>query len=628
MAFFATLDTETENGFLGEAICCQYLVCTDDGEDIITPSYKVGYGCIKESLIHIQQIFEHDDTPELRIYVHNLTYDLMRLASENIPLVVAMNGGEVISAETTIDNLRVTFLDSYKLLPASLDNLSKSFLPPELRKKKKENMENFDIESEEDLEYALFDVIALKHILLEFGKIIGVNVSKLKRTAPSQAFDFLKKSYSEQARNTPRWKNPKGQWKATPKDFNLLIAAKFYYGGRIYIRDNHSIYELNDAESLDITSSYPYQMKLYKFPLPSIKPVVFAKIPPMKGRFFIQIYVKDYYQDIPCIPYRQKNGSVCYPHGSFNGFISDIEYNFINKHYKLNHEVVKVWFWSEDKCANWSEPYIDEYYEMKLNGDKLNEIESGKGNALRTVGKLFLNSPYGKAAQKYSDFKPLCLNGAKEETEEREIPDHRNPAFSAFITAGGRVQLYEMIQYYGAQNVIYSDTDSVKVVKSIYDSKPKHPQETDLLGGWKNEGTYTGLVVSAPKVYAGIHDGEIEIKAKGLSMRGLLKLNGNAHKRKLNETEKEREKRLIEELYKLIKRNEVVKAEYSAKPKKMKGFVNDTSSFALTSSRSITRPENVTGYTFNGIRYSVKVINEPKISVVNELLDEKHMKLL
>jgi hypothetical protein len=404
--------------------------------------------------------------------------------------------------------------------------------------------------------------------------------------------------------NTPRINNPKGVWNPTPKKLNEELRNNYYFGGRIYIRNGHNVFEKNDTKSFDITSSYPAQMKKYSFPIPGLSPVRFKKIPKFSGRYVLEIKVIDYYQDLPCVPYRQTNGTVTYPHGTFNSFLSDIEFQFIEKTYKdFKYEIKEVLFWEDKKCYKWAEPYIDKYYQLKLHGDELNAIEKNSGDAQRTIGKLFLNAPYGKAAQKYSDNKPMYFNmESPESTEKKEPKDHRNPIFSILITAGGRVQLYEMINYYGAKNVIYSDTDSVKVLKSAYESKPPYPSINDELGGWKYEGDYNDLIVSAPKVYAGKHDGKIEIKAKGLTLRNLLFLN---EKKNNNTGEK-----LIETIYDLMTENKPITARYSHKPKKLKGFARDTSSFALASSRSITRPENVTGYDFINDSYFVKIIKE------------------
>lgn len=597
------LDTETEQGFLGEAVCCQFLVCDNEGIDLIPASYKLGYGCITESLDLMVEALSTREDKELKIYVHNLSYDLMRIISEGLPCEVVMNGASVIYVNTEYDGFKFKFVDSLNLLPSSLDSLSKSFLPPELRKKKKENMEEFDANNPEDIEYALFDVIALKNIILSFAKLINVKPDKLKLTASSQSFSFLQKEFKELAIKTPRLNNPKGLWNATPKKLNEELRNNYYFGGRIYIRNGHNILERFDTKSFDITSSYPGQMKKYSFPIPGISPVRFKKIPKFGGRYVLELKVIEYYQDLPCVPYRQQNGTVTYPHGTFKAFLSDIEFMFIEKTYKdFKYEIIEVLFWEDKKCYKWAEPYIDKYYGMKLHGDELNKLEKNSGDAQRTVGKLFLNAPYGKAAQKYSDNKPMYFNMESKTEEQKEPKDHRNPIFSILITAGGRVQLYEMINYYGAQNVIYSDTDSVKVLNEAYNEKPPYPFINDELGGWKYEGDYNELVVSAPKVYAGKHEGKIEIKAKGLTLKNLLFLNDKKNK--------ETGEQLLETMYNLIADNKPITARYAHKPKKLKGFANDRSSFALASTRSITRPENVTGYDFKDNVYTVKVIKE------------------
>lgn len=608
---YFTFDTETDKGFSGNAIMAQYYL-KYNGKVLIKPTYKTAYSCITESLDHISEVVKKNGFNVARGFIHNLSFDLMRIINTRIPMIVFNSGTLVIKASFEYKDVHFDLVDSYNILPSSLKKLSESFLPEDKRKREIDILEkeNFNILDDTHLEYAIYDVISLMEIIEKYSILIDVKPSMLASTASSQAFRFLKRIYALQAKNNGRFKSPKGTWKPTPKSLNIELREKFYFGGRVYIRNGHDISELNDVVSLDITSSYPAQMSKYKYPLPGSEPVRYKTFPKnVNGRYFVVIDVIDYYQDLPMIPYRDNN-LVYYPHGSFRAYLSDLEFELIKETYKdFKYKIVEVLMWGESKCFDWMKLYIDTYYKLKLDGDMLNKKEKGSGDALRTIGKLFLNSVYGKFAQKYEFSEPMVFNGYEYTEKTKESLDHRNPHLSAFITSAARVQLYKAIIFYGAENVIYSDTDSIKVKKDAYLSKGKMIDENNELGSWKNEGLYNNFILQAPKVYASNTDDVVDIKAKGLMLNGLQYINGY----KVNDNyvyDKKLRKRvnLDKYIYDLITKNDDVICDYGDKPVKMKTFIKNRDSYVKNINKSITQPEKVTGYTFLDNKYYIKVI--------------------
>lgn len=606
-------DTETENGFIGHSIASQW--CFVYGDNTTNePQLYEGYDCILDMFNAIHDLWLELDKPEICLYAHNAAFDLMRTRSQlpNSVFKATLVCGQMVAGKLLYKDMTINCRDSMRLLPESLDKLSKS-LTPELPKLQMNHLIGYEIGNPEDQDYAKRDVETLRAVLITFAKIINQPLEKLKFSAAGQAFFMMKKIYEED----------NGKYRALPKELNQLFLAKFYFGGRIYIRHNHNPLEICDTESLDITSSYPFQMAEQVFPIPGVKPARLSYVPSAKGRFFVSVKVKDYNNTLPIFPFRKEDGGVIYPHGSFTAQISDIEYYHLRK-YDIDTfrrlEVVECLFWGIDKCSKWLKKYIDLYYQLKQEGDRLNKNVKGSGDALRTVAKLLLNSIYGKFAQKYVEQaeEVAWAGGEHLEIFPETNNDHRNAHISAFITAGARCHLYEAIEYYGHENVVYSDTDSIKVYKHVYESKPKMAKEGDYLGSWKPEGEYKGLQVIAPKVYIGIHvekgEEKLEIKAKGLPMKNITNVIIDGTKTRLarssvnpdiNNKSDKKAAQMIAEAARSLKE---VKVSYAHKPLKLKSFVK-SGEYAATSLKTMSYPDTVKGMEFNRNVYKIIEIN-------------------
>lgn len=636
------MDTETEFGFTGASIAAQFCyVYGDDKEN--APQLFEGYECIELLMFHVKQLWLDLGKPVIRMYAHNATYDLMRFKNQlhdsNFKAVLVC--GALIAGKLEYDGMVIECRDSLRLLPQSLASLAQS-LSPNLPKLQMNHLVGYEIGNTEDQDYAKRDVTTLRAVLLAFADIAEIKFEKLKFSAAGQAFSLVRKSYEDETGK---------KYSAIKRAFNETILKYYYYGGRIYIRHNHNPLELMTCVSLDITSSYPTQMRDQFFPIAGKMPKILKYVPSGKGRYFVKCYVTNYNEKLPVLPYRTFDGkgvktSSIYPNGSFETYLSDLEYQWVkanqNEAFK-NLEVLECIYWDIKDCSQWLKPYVERFYKLKELGDKLNaearktwlandcKDENGKpcdcpksGEALRTVAKLFLNSPYGKFAQKYIDDGGESIEWGN--AEELEIfgesdSDHRNAHISAFITGGARVYLYDAIQYYGSENVTYVDTDSIKVYEHIYNSKPPMKLEGDYIGSWKPEGTYKNLQVIAPKVYIGEHEEKgkvkLEIKAKGLPMSGITAIQyGNEYKIfNRSTTNPDQNKKVDKQIELFIQKHArnltPMLVSYDHKPVKFKSFIKNNQ-YSTKSCKTMSYPASVKGMNFNGNVYKIIEVNEQR----------------
>lgn len=679
---YITADTETENGFLGDAICAQWCMFNGDFDDfltgapILTPALPIQSGTYDANdypqiaytgnpiIAMFEAWFKAAKAKRSRkvvVFLHNAHFDTMRIIKQGfgrIGVKEQLVNGNVIFGSYKYKGVRIEFRDTVKMLQGSLDQLARSYAPylPKLDKdhyygftlnlRKDGSLDTDDITTMEDIEYAKRDVTTLKHVLYNYTQLMGVKLKDLKMTAPSQAFDAVKKSYFEQAKKHPEWKSRYNVGKdgtknyyfpGLPKADNELL-EKFYRGGRVLIREGLSPIDLHCAVSFDETSAYPFCMANWTYPLPGKKFVVLRKVPKQKGgRFLVEMMVENYQADLPILPYKpdwtnQKTPAV-YPRSvkPFATYITDTEYDFyLTQPNNGTHIIINVYYWSAEKCHYWLEPFVTKFYKQKEYGDKLNKENPGSGDAYRTTAKLMLNSAYGKFGQKYVTedtavyFNDFEKDQCDEFKDEPPVDDHRNFHIAAMITGAARVRLYEAVTFFGVENNVYSDTDSIKILAGAYIEKGAYiipGLSPDALGGWKYEGRYDELVVKAPKQYSGIF-GEVKedkngvvsikqkvsVKAKGLPMADARMVNDQKFNFLQPKAKREAEAVRMEQfMHNLFKSGGGVDISYNDKPVQPQTFAKEQV-YAKSRIGSSTDPNRVTGYHFDGERFQIHVV--------------------
>lgn len=602
------VDTETERGFEGAAITCQWSY--ELNGEYNSGQIRVGYDCWQRFADWLESINETLKNPSIKIFIHNAGFDCLRIRSQLPAATIKyfMTQSKIILGIMIYKNVNAKIIDSYNILPSSLKKLAQSFTTGS-KLDIGDNVNEFDIDNDSHLQYALNDVEILHQILLEYSKLSDTKIEHLRLTAPSQALNDFKKLYQS------IYKKP---WYGADKEVNADIRENFYFGGRVIIKNGYDTRQCYLTTSLDITSSYPASMIDSFFPDSGVTPKkmsVNTDFSKLKGRWLARIRVFNYFDEPAIFPYKHIDGTLFYPHGSFDSVISDTEFYYaINKNPELKYQFNGGYYVDSKKTKKIFSQYIAKYYAMKKSGDELNLINPGHGDGLREIGKLRQNSLYGKFAQTYDSSQPIIIGPHPElfdDEPESDSFDHRNSMIAALITAESRVRLYEGIDFYGPENVVYCDTDSMKVEHDIYVSRGIMSNENDDLGGWKNEGMNRLLHIHAPKVYSYYDEkNSVKIKAKGLPIEKNSVLYGDGKTYPMPQN--------IDKLRHFMLYNVNCFIRYGSKPVKIKTHYKTGKIFDRPI-KSLTDRNKVSGYEYKNFKYFIKNENniEPGIKQRN-----------
>lgn len=165
--------------------------------------------------------------------------------------------------------------------------------------------------------------------------------------------------------------------------------------------------------------------------------------------------------------------------------------------------------------------YIDRFMEMKASDDPVK----------KALGKLFMNSLYGKFGEnpekqktgiEWSDTmsKLIFVDRDIKEAEIGYIP------VAAFITSYSRCQLVRTAQSIGVEHFVYCDTDSMYVKGLTRDEiESKIDVHGSRLGAWKYEGEFKEMKFIRPKRYFGVDkDGKNKIVCGGIKIEHIHKV--------------------------------------------------------------------------------------------------------
>jgi hypothetical protein len=218
---------------------------------------------------------------------------------------------------------------------------------------------------------------------------------------------------------------------------------------------------------------------------------------------------------------------------------------YVNKFLKIKQEASGFPNW----CSNEDDKdlYINQYYERE--GIKLDKLNIKSNPGLRNIAKLLLNSMWGryclntnkskfKLLKEPHEFYDFLLNEQyliddvyfpndnvaqvfySEKQESHDCGRDSNVVLGAFVTAYGRMHLYEELAKLN-DRVLYFDTDSIIFISREGDYEP---ELADYLGYYTNEikpsdGDHIVEFVSGgPKNYGYLLDsGKMFSKVKGFS---------------------------------------------------------------------------------------------------------------
>jgi len=234
------------------------------------------------------------------------------------------------------------------------------------------------------------------------------------------------------------------------------LARNCFYGGRFELIKKGFI---GKCYLYDINSAYPFALTT----IPDIldgKWIGGTRIHPKAklGFFHIIVYI-DFSAKICPFPFRKKNGTIVYPFGKFETFVTLEELKSVEDDPRIKYTILELHQFIPNKnCEYPFKKYIEDLYNRRM---KLRD----EGNQQEQAIKIILNSTYGKTAQ----------------TTNNQFGNLFNPIISASITGFARAQLYRFMKEHDLENnIVAFATDSIATTKKIPDLDSKKLGEMKL----------------------------------------------------------------------------------------------------------------------------------------------------
>lgn len=408
-------------------------------------------------------------------YDTNFVFDHIRANRPDLKLNWFCAGSMVLDMTIRSGDMIAKLRDSYRLLPASLDQLTKAFDV----KHKKGKVDFANLEYNQTLiDYNEDDCIGLYEVLDSFFEQTGIR----SETFASHALRVFRKDFLRQEIWKPH---------ADIEEF----VRRGYHGGRTEVFKRRA----DRVLAYDVNSMYPYVMQ---FPVPVRYIARSRHWRDKDGEYgFIDatVHWPDVY--IPSLPVR--GDKLYFPVGTIRGIWTSPELQRAMSH---GCSVIKihdsVWF----ETAELFKDYVAKLYKLKQTA----------GEPVRTITKFLLNSLYGKFGQSPEKRVYSTMDDAPDGAIPVLSPDGKPSGFafmertsnaayilphiSAAITSAARMVLFERLDGHS----FYCDTDSVFTSRKM--------PVGDKLGDWSLVGTGE-CEFFQPKLYkfAGVW------KAKGLN---------------------------------------------------------------------------------------------------------------
>jgi DNA polymerase elongation subunit (family B) len=426
-----------------------------------------------------------------RIYAHSGgTFDFKFLLEELYNLTndvrLIERGGRIIAIYVTTEKTKFTLADSYALLPSSLHALCEFFKTEHQKQKFDFKAKKFDKKNKRDMEYLMYDCMALYEVLTSFFESDFCGTPQL--TTASQALNIFRTRFLECDLFRVRDK------------YEYMFKKNFYSGGRVEVYKGSGT-----VHHFDVNSLYPYAM-LGDMPCGRLKETkTYDKS--LIGFWCIEILNTPDWYISPLLFKKEKRNYFVNGPGTY--YLSSDTINYLVKEFGIKFKVVFGFTFSG------REPLFNEYVsyfyglKTKVKQEMGSHDKDGNANAgVYYISKLMLNSLYGKLGQTriresvepyngqevFSEFatgNSFSLVLVKHESRSEFIL----PYLAAYITERARLYHFK-IMHSVAKDVFYCDTDSIMCSTDSLKSKV-----SDKIGWLSYTGKYKGIFL-AGKTYA------------------------------------------------------------------------------------------------------------------------------
>lgn len=512
-----------------------------------------------------------DNVPEKKyVFVHNLAFEFQYLKSYfSFSEVSARKSHKVMSA--VMKDYNIIFKCTYFMSNCSLAKLPQLF---DLPVKKMVGDLDYDLIrtsntplTEKELSYCEYDCLVVYHYikkeLEEYENVKNLpntSTGKVRRELYNLVMtDFKYKRLVKKAINT------------NPHIYNLLQEA--FAGGYTHANWIYTDEVIENVDSYDFTSSYPYVLVTNKFPSSEFKYCNIKNVNQMNKKLAYLLVVK--FKNIKCKYFNNFiSASKCrnikgakYDNGRLIEakeiiiVLTDIDFYFILDSYKCSYEIVESYF------ANYNylpKQFIDFVLQKYVNKTKFKDVNGKELEYQKEKNKF--NSLYGMSVTNMIrdkvNFDDETKMWEEEELTNEEIIEkllsEKKKAFLSFaygvwVTAYARNNLLRNVIKLD-EFVIYCDTDSMKLKqgydKSVIDDYNKFvenkinrvskllnidveryaPKDSKgkkhMLGLFECETkenhvyTYDKFIAQGAKKYAYELDGKISITVAGVPKKG------------------------------------------------------------------------------------------------------------
>lgn len=498
------------------------------------------------------------------VFIHNLAFEFQFLKSNfHFDEVLARKSHKVISA--IMKDYNIILKCSYMMSNVALKYLPKMFnLPVE---KKVGDLDYSKIRnpntplSEKELGYCEYDCLVLYYYILK-----ELQVYEDVKHIPSTNTGKVRRELQELVRTNFKYRRIVYRAINTnPIIYNRLCEA--FLGGYTHANWIYADEVLENVDSYDIASSYPYVLVTQKYPNSEFRSCKIKRREEMSKRLAYLLVVR--FKNVKCKYYNNFiSSSKCrnlrgakYDNGrlisaaEFEMTLTDIDFYFYLDTYDLEYEILECWYSSMSYLPKTLIEFILDKYvgKTELKGVEGMEMEYGR------IKGMF-NSIYGMSVTnnirdevKYYDNDgtweeiPLTNEEIIEKLKSEKKKSFLSFAYGVWVTAYARDNLLRRV-IANDDYVVYCDTDSCKLVegydKNVFIDYNKSVEErinfvakvlkldpnkyapsdikgnVHMMGLFEKECNYEEFITQGAKKYAYKIDGKIHITVAGVPKSG------------------------------------------------------------------------------------------------------------
>lgn len=528
---------------------------------------KVYYGRTWDEFVEFIEELEINVPEKKIIFVHNLSFEFQFFKSVfKVNNVFARKSHKVIRCE--LEDYNIEFRCSFTMSNCALASLPRLYkLPVE---KKVGDLDYSKLRTsiteltDKEMGYCEYDCLVVYYYILQeletyerIDKIPLTNTGHVRKELKDAVMEDY--SYRNKVRRSIN---------IDPHVYNLLVEC--FAGGYTHANWIHADEIIENVDSWDFTSSYPYVMVTHKFPSSEFKKCNIKTLKDLNNRFAYILIVK--FKDLKCKYYnnyismskcryikgaRYDNGRIIQA-DEIEIVLTDIDFKLILDMYDCTYEITESYFSFYNYLPI---QYIKFILKKYVNKTKFKGVEGKELEYMKEKNRF--NSLYGMTVTntirdrvEYDDAKgweeiPLTNEEIESSLEEEKKKAFLSFAYGVWVTAYARNNLLKNVIKLD-EYVIYCDTDSMKLCPG-YDKKVIEdyndfvkrkiefvskkldidienfaPLDTKgkkrMLGVFDADEHYDRFITQGAKKYAFEKDGKIGITVAGVPKTGAKQL--------------------------------------------------------------------------------------------------------